>query len=68
MTKISLSPTKVEDAIPQQSSKSKVEGMACLLLLGKAANFCAAKVPVDGGWIGDSERTIVERLYLSEAL
>ena len=42
---LSLALTKVEDAISKQGGESQVEGMACLLLLGKAPNLRAAKVP-----------------------
>ena len=42
---LSLALTKVEDAISEQGGESQVEGMACLLLLGKAPNLRAAKVP-----------------------
>ena len=69
---LSLALTEVEDAISQEGSKSQVEGMACLLLFGKAANFCASKVP--DIWhdectsAGNCARGKEKYLHLSDAL
>ena len=67
--------TKVEDAVSQEGSKSQVEGMTCLLLLGKAGNLGASqvsekKVMKACGFSYTKARNCLMwiQIYLSEAL